>query len=326
MKYFARKLAMLVFTLLISMSINFFLPRLMPGDPAKALMDRMEGVDAEKLDSVRAAFGLDTQDPLPVQYGKYLVNTIKGDFGISLSRFPMPVSTVLASALPWTIGLMGLCTVFSFVIGTLLGIWAAWKRQTKLASFTVGFFTFIRSFPYFWLGLFLIYIFAFKLRTFPLGGAFSIDQARWSAGWWLSVVKHGALPAFTITLSSLGGWLLMMRNNMINVLAEDYITLAIAKGLPMKRIRLMYAARNAILPSVTGFAMSFGYIVGGGLITEMVFAYPGMGYMLYQAVNAKDYPLMQAIFLIIASSVLVANFIADIVIMFLDPRVRDGAK
>ncbi len=326
MKYFARKFGMLLFTLLISMTINFFLPRLMPGDPAKALMDRMEGVDAEKLDSVRAAFGLDTQDPLPVQYGKYLLNTVRGDLGISLSRFPMPVSTVLASALPWTIGLMGLCTIFGFAFGTLLGIWAAWRRQRKLASFTVGFFSFIRSFPYFWLGLCLIYVFAFKLRLFPLGGSFSIDQARGSAGWWLSVLRYGTLPAFTITLSSLGAWMLMMRNNMINVLAEEYITLAIAKGLPTKRVKRAYAARNAILPSVTGFAMSFGFIVGGGLITEMVFAYPGMGYMLYQAVNAKDYPLMQAIFLIIAGSVLVANFIADIVIMFLDPRVRDGAK
>ncbi|MFZ5860850.1 MAG: ABC transporter permease, partial [Spirochaetota bacterium] len=315
MKYLARKFGMLIFTLFVSMSINFFLPRLMPGDPAKALMDRMEGVEAEKLESVRAAFGLDTKDSLPVQYGKYLLNTVKGDLGISLSRFPMPVSSVLASALPWTIGLMGLCTIIGFSIGTLLGIWAAWKRQTKLASFTVGFFTFIRSFPYFWLGLFLIYIFSFKLKVFPLGGAFSVDQTRGSAGWWLSVVQHGILPAFTITLSSIGAWLLMMRNNMINVLAEEFITLAIAKGLPMQRIRLMYAARNAILPSVTGFAMSFGFIVGGGLITEMVFAYPGMGYMLYQAVNAKDYPLMQAIFLIIAASVLVANFLADIAIM-----------
>jgi peptide/nickel transport system permease protein len=221
---------------------------------------------------------------------------------------------------------MGLCTLMSFALGTLLGIWAAWKRQGKLTSFTVGFFTFVRSFPYFWLGLFLIYLFAFKLKVFPLGGAFSIDQRRGSLGWWLSVLQHGALPAFTITLSSIGGWLLMMRNNMINVLAEEYITLAVAKGLPPRRVREIYAARNAILPSVTGFAMSFGFIVGGGLITEMVFAYPGIGYMLYQAVNAKDYPLMQAIFLIIAASVLVANFLADIAILFLDPRVRDGSK
>ena len=326
MKYFARKFAMLLFTLLVSMTINFFLPRLIPGDPAQALIGRMEGVEPEKLESIRAAFGLDTQDPLIVQYGKYLVNTVRGDFGISLSRFPMPVSSVIAIALPWTRGLMGLCTIFGFVIGSTLGIWAAWRRQHKLASFTVGFFTFIRSFPYFWLGLCLIYVFAFKLRIFPLGGAYSIDEVRGSSNWWLSVLKYGALPAFTITLSSVGEWMLMMRNNMINVLAEDYITLAMAKGLPMRRIKYMYAARNAVLPSVTGFAMQFGFIVGGGLITEMVFAYPGMGYMLYQAVNAKDYPLMQAIFLIIAASVLVANFIADIVIMFLDPRVRDGSK
>jgi peptide/nickel transport system permease protein len=317
---------MLIFTLFVSLTINFFLPRLMPGDPAKALMDRMEGVPAEALDSVRAAFGLDTKDTLIVQYGKYIGNTLKGDFGISLSRFPMPVSSVLKSALPWTLGLMGICTVIGFVLGTLMGIASAWYRKTRLASFTVGFFSFIRSFPYFWLGLFLVYLFSFKLKIFPLGGAFSIDQTRGSTAWWLSVLNHGILPALTITLSSLGGWMLTMRNNMINVLAEEYITLAMAKGLPLKRIKLMYAARNAILPSVTGFAMSLGFIVGGGLVTEMVFAYPGIGYMLYQAVNAKDYPLMQAIFLFIAAAVLVANFFADIAIMFLDPRVRDGSK
>lgn len=124
----------------------------------------------------------------------------------------------------------------------------------------------------------------------------------------------------------MGAWILTMRNNMINVLAEDYVTVALAKGLPLSRIKSMYAAKNAILPSVTGFAMSLGFVIGGGLVTEMVFAYPGIGYMLYQAVNAKDYPLMQAIFLFIAVAVLVANFLADIAVMILDPRVRDGAK
>lgn len=317
---------MLVFTLFVSMSVNFALPRLMPGDPAKALMDRMEGVPAEQLESVRAAFGLDTQDSLPLQYFKYVRNTLKGDFGISLSRFPLPVSEVLAAALPWTIGLMGICTVMGFSLGTLLGIATAWRRESKLSSFAVGLFSFVRSFPYFWLGLLLMYFFAFRLKYFPLGGAFSVEATRWSPAWWLSVLRHGILPAFTITLSSLGGWMMMMRNNMINVLAEEYITVAVAKGLPAGRIKRSYAARNAILPSVTGFAMSLGFIVGGGLITEMVFAYPGVGYMLYQAVHAKDYPLMQAIFFFIAGAVLAANFIADIAVMLLDPRVRDGAR
>ncbi|HQO66661.1 MAG TPA: ABC transporter permease, partial [Spirochaetales bacterium] len=296
------------------------------GDPARALLDKMENLQPEQLDTIRAAFGLDTDDPLIVQYGRYLRNTLRGDLGTSFSRFPTPVSEVMRVALPWSIGLMGICTVISFSVGTIVGIGAAWRRETKLASITVGFFSFVRSFPYFWLGLVFIYFFAFKARIFPIGSAYDVEAARGSASWWLSVLRHGALPALTIVVSSLGAWILTMRNNMINVLAEDYITVAMAKGLPLQRIKSMYAAKNAILPSVTGFAMSLGFVIGGGLVTEMVFAYPGIGYMLYQAVNAKDYPLMQAIFLFIAVAVLIANFAADIAVMILDPRVRDGAK
>ena len=326
MKYFARKFGMLLVTLFVALSLNFLLPRLMPGDPARALLDKMESIPPEQLDSIRAAFGLDTDQPLIVQYGNYLRNTLRGDLGVSFSRFPLPVSEVMRVALPWSIGLMGLCTIISFALGTIIGVAAAWKRKTRLASFTVGFFSFVRSFPYFWLGLVFIYTLAFKLKIFPLGNAYSIHETRGSLAWWLSVVRHGALPALTIIVSSLGAWILRMRNNMINVLAEDYVTVALAKGLPLSRIKSMYAAKNAILPSVTGFAMSLGFVIGGGLVTEMVFAYPGIGYMLYQAVNAKDYPLMQAIFLFIAVAVLVANFLADIAVMILDPRVRDGAK
>lgn len=298
----------------------------MPGDPARALLDKMENLQPEQLDTIRAAFGLDTDEPMIVQYGHYLRNTLKGDLGVSFSRFPTPVSEVMRIALPWSIGLMSLCTLISFTLGTIIGITAAWHRETRLASLTVGFFSFIRSFPYFWLGLVLIYFFAFKLRLFPIGGAYSVDLVRGSVAWWISVVRHGTLPALTIVISSLGAWILTMRNNMINILAEDYITVAMAKGLPIQRIKSMYAAKNAILPSVTGFAMSLGFVIAGGLVTEMVFGYPGIGYMLYQAVNGKDYPLMQAIFLFIAVAVLIANFVADIAVMLLDPRVRDGAK
>jgi peptide/nickel transport system permease protein len=310
----------------VAVTLNFFLPRFMPGDPARALLDKMEGIPPEQLDSIRAAFGLDNQDPLYVQYFNYLGNTLRGNLGVSFSRFPMPVSQVLGVAVPWTLGLMGLCTIISFALGTLIGIAAAWRRETNLASFTVGLFSFIRSFPYFWLGLVFIYFFAFKLRAFPLGGAYDVEAARGSWAWWLSVLRYGTLPALTICVSSIGAWMLTMRNNMINILAEDYVTVAMAKGLPLRRIKTLYAAKNAILPSVTGFAMSLGFVVGGGLVTEMVFSYPGIGFMLYQAVNAKDYPLMQAIFLFIAVAVLLANFIADIAIMFLDPRVRDSSQ
>ncbi len=317
---------MLLFTLFVALSLNFFLPRLMPGDPARALLAKMDAIQPEQLESIRAAFGLDTKDPLALQYWHYLANTFSGNLGVSFSRFPMPVAQVMRIAVPWTLGLMGLCTIISFILGTLIGVFAAWRRETKLASFSVGFFSFVRSFPYFWLGLVFVYFFSFRLRVFPIGGAYSVDATRGSGSWWLSVLRHGALPALTICVTSMGAWMLTMRNNMINVLAEDYITVALAKGLPLRRIKSLYAAKNAILPSVTGFAMSLGFVVGGGLVTEMVFSYPGVGYMLFQAVNAKDYPLMQAIFLFIATAVLIANFLADIAIMFLDPRVRDGAK
>jgi len=326
MKYFARKLGLLFFALFVAITINFFLPRLMPGDPASDLVNKMQGIPPEALESIKAAFGVDTEDSLLTQYGKYLYNLVKGDLGISISRFPIPVSDVLRIAIPWSLGLMGLSTIISFFIGTLIGIGCAWNRSKPLATFTVGFFIFIRSFPYFWLGLLFIYLFAFKIPIFPIGGSYQQGIGR--SGWEfvISILKHGFLPALTIVISSMGAWILTMRNNMINVLAEDYITVAMAKGLPMKRIKGLYAAKNALLPSITGFAMSIGFVVGGGLLTEMVFGYPGVGLMLFQAVQSKDYPLMQAIFLFISAAVLLANFIADVFILILDPRVRDGGQ
>jgi len=326
MKYFARKAGLLFFALFVAVTINFFLPRMMPGDPASDLVDKMQGVPPEALESIKAAFGVNTDDPLIAQYGKYLLNLLKGDFGVSISRFPTPVAEVLKVAIPWSLGLMGLATVISFIIGTIIGIACAWNRNKPLATFTVGFFIFIRSFPYFWLGLLFIYLLAFKIQIFPIGGSYEpgIDRTGWD--FVFSILKHGFLPATTIIVSSMGAWILTMRNNMINVLAEDYITVALAKGLPMKRIKSLYAAKNALLPSITGFAMSLGFVVGGGLLTEMVFGYPGVGLMLFQAVQAKDYPLMQAIFLFISAAVLIANFIADVFILMLDPRVRDGGQ
>ena len=324
--YFARKIGLLIFALFVAITLNFFIPRMMPGDPAQDLMDKMQGIPLESLESIKAAFGVDSSDPMIVQYGKYLTNLLKGDLGISISRFPTPVWGVLKVAVPWTIGLMGTATIISFFLGTAIGIGVAWKRNTRLASFTVGFFIFVRSFPYFWLGLLLIYFLAFKNPFFPLGSAYTPQLQRGTLEFFLSVLRHAMLPAITIVVSSLGAWILTMRNNMINVLAEDYITLAQAKGLSLRRIKTFYAAKNAILPSITGFAMSLGFVVGGGLLTEMVFAYPGVGLMLFQAVQSKDYPLMQAIFLFISVAVLIANFLADLAILILDPRVRDGGK
>ncbi len=325
MKYFLTKLFWFFFALYVAVTINFILPRLMPGDPVSILVNKLQGVDESSLDAIRAAFGVDTDKSIFLQYTEYLNNIVHGDLGISISNYPYKVSYVLSKALPWTIGLMGIATLCSFIIGTLVGIIVAWKRKTKIANGLLGIFLFIRSFPYFWFGLILVYFFAFKNPFFPLGGAYSIGVFK-GDGWPFikSVLNHGILPGLTIVISSMGYWMLTIRNNMINVLAEDYITVAKAKGLPSMHIMNKYAARNAILPSVSGFAMALGFIIGGSLLTEMVFSYPGIGFMLFQAVQQQDYPLIQAIFLFIAIAVMTANFLSDMVIMLLDPRVRDG--
>ena len=325
MKYLLARIFWFIFALFIAVSINFILPRMMPGDPVSVLVNKLQGIDEGSIEAIKAAFGIDTDKNIFQQYVEYLINLLNGNLGISISNYPHKVWDVMATVMPWTIGLMGLSTLFSFTLGTLIGIIVAWKRETPLANGVLGLFLFIRSFPYFWLGLILVYFFAFKNPIFPLGGAYSIGVMR-GDGWPFvkSIITHGLLPGLTIAISSMGYWMLTVRNNMINVLAEDYIVVAKAKGLPIARIRNRYAARNAILPSVSGFAMALGFVIGGSLLTEMVFSYPGIGFMLYQSVQQQDYPLIQAIFLFIALAVLVANLLSDLVIMLLDPRVRDG--
>ncbi|NMB02839.1 MAG: ABC transporter permease [Firmicutes bacterium] len=327
MKYFIRKLMWFVLAIFIAIVINFVLPRLMPGDPATVLIHKLGNMDAAAEHAIRAAFGGDTDLNLIQQFGIYFRNLLRGDLGISVSHYPAGVSTVLERAVPWTLGLVGLATIISFIFGTLLGTEIAWKRDRSLSSVILGAFLFIRSFPFFWFGLVLVYFFSFKNPIFPLGGGASssiMNRASWE--FVRSVISHGFLPAMTIAITSLGYWILLMRNNMFNVLAEDYITVAEAKGLSRLRIKYNYAARNAILPSITGFAMQLGFVVGGSLMTEMVFSYPGVGFMFYQATQQRDYPLIQGIFLFISIAVLSANFLADLAIMALDPRVRGGAS
>lgn len=219
---------------------------------------------------------------------------------------------------------MGLTAVIiAAVVGNLLGILAAWRRGGVLDSVLPPVFIFIGSFPYFWLAMGLLYLFGVTLGWFPLRHAFAVGATpEFSFAFIGDVAYHLFLPAASIVLVSIGGWMLGMRNTMIATTAEDYITMAEAKGLRPNRIMLGYAARNAMLPSVTSFGMSLGFVVGGALLTEVVFAYPGVGYQLLSAVQNLDYPLMQGLFLTITTAVLIANFLVDIVYVRLDPRVR----
>ena len=324
MRFLLRRFGFYMIALLVAVTINFLIPRMMAGDPVQIMFARSQGrMNPEAMESLYNTFGF-VRGPLHVQYAAYMSSLLQGNLGISIAFFPVPVSQVLGSALAWTLRLVGLATILSFIGGTLLGVFAAWRRGGFVDSYVLPVTGILNSFPYFWLAMVALYIFALGLGWFPLGHAANDDILKnWSdTAYVMSVVQHMLLPATTIVLTSVGGWLLGMRNNMIGVLAEDYITMAQAKGLSDRRVMLTYAARNAVLPSLTGFAMSIGFILGGALLTEIVFSYPGMGYTLLNAVNTRDYPLMQGIFLIITGAVLVANLIADMAYVVLDPRAR----
>jgi peptide/nickel transport system permease protein len=306
-----------------SLTLNFFLPRLMPGDPASAMFARLRGqLQPEQIDALRKAFCL-SEGSLLEQYGAYLGHALRGDFGISISSFPAPVIQVIATSLQWTL-LLGLtATVLGFLLGSLLGVFGAWRRGGFADSVLPPLLLFVGSFPYFWLASMALFFLGFRLQLFPLNHAYA-DRLTPAWNWEFigSVAYHLVLPAGTILLVSIGGWMLGMRNAMIAVLAEDYITMAEAKGLPQRRIMFSYAARNALLPNVTAFGMALGFVISGALVTETVFAYPGLGYQLLTAVRNLDYPLMQGIFLMITFAVLAANLIVDILYVRLDPRVR----
>ena len=323
MKYLLRRLGFYFLAAWVSLTLNFFIPRLAPGDPVSNLQARFKGaLDPAALEAMKVAFGL-TDAPLHIQYIQYINNLAHGDLGLSIAHFPEPVSNVIGTALLWTLFLAGLAVVMSFTLGTLLGIYSAWRRGGRVDSIAPASFIFMGAFPYFWLAMFLLYVFGFLLDWFPLRHAYTdtLDPGL-SFEFVIDALHHAVLPAASIVMASLGGWLLGMRNTMIGVLSEDYVTMAQAKGLSERRVMLNYAARNALLPSVTGFGMALGFVLSGSLLTEIVFSYPGQGALLFEAVKAKDFPLMQGLFLAITIAVLAANWFVDIAYVLLDPRTR----
>lgn len=325
MRFALRRLGFYLLAAWFALTLNFFLPRLMPGDPATALFARFKGrLAPEAVAGLRQAFGL-TDAPLWQQYLTYLSHALRGDLGISVAYFPAPVSQVIGTGLGWTVLLAGSALVISFAAGTLLGVVAAWRRGGLLDAALPPALSLLGSFPYFWLAMAGLYVLGFRLQWFPLGHAYGDDlRPEWSLAFALEVARHAALPVASVVLATVGGWMLSMRNTMVAVLGSDYVNLARAKGLPPAQVVLRYAARNALLPSVTGFGMALGFVLGGSLLTEIVFSYPGQGYLLVQAVRNQDYPLMQGIFLVITLAVLGANWLVDLVTLWLDPRAREG--
>jgi peptide/nickel transport system permease protein len=327
--YILRKVTLFVITLWAAITLNFILPRLMPGSPVDAALGKLASAGVPITNAERAAVEAQLGAPhtsVFVQYVDYLRNIATLRFGTSYSFPSQTVAQTIGKALPWTVVLVGATTVFAFVIGTLLGVYAGWHRG-KLGDSTVTIgATFFGSFPPFWLGLLLLYWLSFRYGWFPIKGGYSPGTTpNWSLSFLGDALQHSVLPALTLAITTLSGWVFGMRNNMINTLGEDYVTFAEANGLRTRTVALLYAARNALLPNVTAFGLALGAVIGGAVLVEGIYSFPGVGNLLYLAVTNHDFPLMQALFLVITLSMLVAIFIVDLLYVRLDPRVRSAS-
>ncbi len=304
-------------TLLIILTLLFLIFRLMPGDPTSHVID--PGMSAEAKENLMALYGLDK--PLYTQYGLYMRNMLTGQLGTSF-RTQNPVWMDLQPRIMPTLLLFGTSMIVVYILGILLGMFMAWNRGSKLEmGGIIGSLSF-RSMPYFWFGLLMLFIFSGELEWFPTGGMKTAGVEMSTFGAILDVLYHMALPLMTMIIVGIGGIALLMRQSMLDTLGEDYITTARAKGLPERKIMIHHAARNALLPIVTSIAISIAFIFAGGVITEIVFSWPGLGTLLITRTLAQDYPVVEGAFFIIAILVLVMNAVSDVFYAYLDPRVR----
>ena len=322
MSFIVRRLIFYVVAAWVALTINFAIPRLVPGNAVESIMSKFTDLQPSAYRAIEAMLGVGNAGSIWHQYWAYLVDVAHFNLGTSSSEFPAQVSTLLGEALPWTIILVGSATVIAFVVGTVLGIAAGWRHGGGLDRVLPG-LMFLQAIPYFFFALILLELFAVKLHVFPIGQGYGQGLI---PGWhWAfigSAIYHSLLPALTIVLTSIAGWMLQMRNVMITTIGEDYVVAAQAKGLPNRRVVFTYAARNAILPQLQGFGPAIGFVVSRALIMEIVFSYPGIGLLLINAVTSDDYALTQGIFLVITFAVLLANMIVDLIIVFVDPRTR----
>jgi peptide/nickel transport system permease protein len=330
-RYLAERIVIFVATVVISVTAVFVLPRLVPGDPIGDIFLKMSrngggGSSAALLADYRQRFGLD--DSVGDQYVAYLRQLARGDLGYSITNFPTRVSAKLRPALPWTLGLLAFTTLVSWILGTVLGALVGWSgERSRVLRGVVSVALVLYTTPYYILSIILIYLFAFRWPVLPLSGAYSAG-AKQEFSWAFAhdVIRHGVLPAMSIILVSLGWWFLSMRSLIISEQGQDYILWAEAKGLPRRRIFWAYAFRNALLPQVTGLGLSLGGIVGGALIMESIFAYPGVGYLLYNSITQFDYPVIQGGILLVVFCVATVNFVIDLVYPLIDPRIRRGGS
>jgi len=323
MGFILRRLFFYLVAIFVAITFNFLIPRLMPGDPIDALFSSAQGrMPLETLAAYKEMLGF-VDGPLWDQYLTYLGSILTWDLGPTIMLYPLPVSELLAAKMPWTLGLAGMSTLISVVIGLLVGTYAAYHLGGFTDRFVPGFWAFLGAMPQPVLALFVFFLFALRWQWFPLSYGANPDlDPGWSSEYVSSIIHHAVLPLGCMIFGGIGAWIFNMRNAMINVLGEDYITMAKAKGLSNRRVMTHYAARNALLPVVTAVSMQVGFVMAGAIFIETVFNYPGLGLLLFKALAARDYPTMQACFFMIVVFVLVFNFVADLLNLWLDPRLR----
>ncbi|GAK54074.1 binding-protein-dependent transport systems inner membrane component [Candidatus Moduliflexus flocculans] len=330
-EYVIRRVFMFFLTVWLGSTLIFIIPRLAPGDPITAMVGHMIA-QAGKVENAgqlieawRKKFGLD--GPLYIQYIKYLWSLLRFDLGYSLAQFPQTVNESLARGVPWTLTLLGIATILSFIFGNTIGALLGWRRSPKTLKTILPITLIFTSIPPFMLGILLIYVFGFGLRWFPFSkGSASGIPIGWSWSFIGSAIYHGILPATTIVATSMGLWALGMRGMMISTDSEDFLILAQAKGLTPFRIFWRYAVRNAVLPQFTALALSLGGIVGGSILVEYIFAYPGMGYRFYQAIVSQDYTMIQGIAYMIILSTSLSVLLIDLLYPIIDPRITYQKK
>lgn len=323
MRYFAKRGGLFLITLWAALTVNFAIPRLMPGNEAAAVLATFRGVNPAAVHALEIEFGVGVHHNLISSYLQYLGNCLTGNFGTTAQG--ASVLHQIVSTMPWTIGLVGVTTVLAFVIGTVVGIVSAWSRGGRIDALLPPMLFVVSTVPMFFVGLLLIYFFSIKLGWLPLSSNYDLGATPAFTGSFIwDVIKHALLPGLSLVTVTAGLWVYSMRNNMVTTIAEDYVKMARAKGLSSMRIMFDYAARNAILPNLTGFAMQLGYVLGGAIVIEYLFSYPGLGYQFYTATTDHDLPLMQGLFLFYTLAVLVCVLIADIVTAVIDPRTREA--
>jgi len=323
MSFVIRRIAFYLVAFLVAATVNFALPRLMPGNPVDIMFSQQNStLTPEARDALIETFGF-ASGPLHLQFWDYMKSVFSGDLGYSIRFYPQKVHQVLAYALPWTLLLAGTATILAFCVGSIIGTFAAWRRGGLLDAIATPVSLALQATPAVVIALTALFIFGVALKWLPTGYAFApaLDPA-WSWAFFSSVALHGLMPIFSLMIVFVGGYLVTMRNNMIGQLGEDHVTMGLAKGLSDRRVQFNYAARVALLPSVTSLGLTLGAILGGSLVTEVVFNYPGLGQTLYIGIVTRDYPLIQGQLLIMTFATLLANLMVDLLYVFLDPRLR----